>query len=98
MVTVRLLVLADETVACTAPIKTMFDAAVALKFVPEIIRLVPANPLLGPKLLMDGTACGYARIAVSAPNMVMVANKIFPGENLIIFFMANAFCFVTPFR
>jgi hypothetical protein len=76
----------------------MFDAAIALKFMPEIIRLVPTNPLVGVKLLMTGTTCEYACVAASAPNRVNVANKIFPGENLINRFMSNAVCFVTSLR
>lgn len=47
---------AAETVALTAPKKTMFLSAVVLKFVPVIFTIVPIGPEAGAKAVILGCA------------------------------------------
>lgn len=54
-VTVRLLTLADVTVAFVAPKKTILLAAVASKLAPAIITVAPMSPLIGENDVMTGT-------------------------------------------
>jgi hypothetical protein len=63
--TVKLVDVAAETVALTAPKYTMLFAAAVLNPVPVIVTVVPTGPLVGEKLVIVGTCAKATTLTIT---------------------------------